>query len=383
VTDASGRDLVLALGTLRSPGWFDLTASLSAAGPITYPLHVRDLRLTPTGSDAVGDVAVENLRTDSGAVIESFARADGWWREAFAPDTAEAALAPTLLYTRGGEPSVDVPINLNSIILLPPPSSRPLPVLLATQTMAALGVSLGQPFPLHMDTVNVQLVPVGSFDEFPTHYPQREDLIVAPMASLLSRLGNQGATSPWANELWLKFPSADTAAVNTRVSADSTLLAASLGSDAETSAINDPLRVGLHDELGLGFIVALAVVVIGFGLHFLAAARTRSTQFAIMRANGVPQATLRRTVIAEQVVVLISGLVAGTAIGLALSWAVIPIFHLGTLPEDLTPPSVFVVDPLTLLAVVLGTGALALVMGRAVAGVGSRVDVMTTVRSLA
>ncbi len=153
------------------------------------------------------------------------------------------------------------------------------------------------------------------------------------MSSLLGRLGVQGATSPWANELWLRFPSSARAAVNAACPPNSTLLSSSLRTDAENAALSDPLRVGIDDELGLGFVVALAVVVVGFGLHFLAAARNRATQFAIMRANGVPQAALRRSLVAEQVVVLISGLVAGTAIGLALAWAVIPIFHLGACPR--------------------------------------------------
>ncbi len=383
ITDATGHDVTLAMGSLSAIGWSDRSVSLATAGPLTSPLHVRALRLTITGANAVGDVAVEGLRTDGGAVIESFARGDGWWQESFAPDTTEAALTPTRQRSRGGEASADIPVNLSSILLLPPPSSRPLPVLLASQTMASLGVGLGEPFPLHMDTVNVELVAVGSFDDFPTHYPQLEDLVVAPMDSLLGRLGNQGATSPWPNELWLSFPSRLTTAVSARVSVDSTLLTSALRSDAENAAVNDPLRVGLHDELGLGFIVALAVVVIGFGLHFLAAARNRVTQFAIMRANGVPRATLRRTLVLEQVVVLVTGLVAGTLIGLLLSWAAVPVFHLGTLPADVTPPSVFAVDVTTLVAVLLGSGAASLLIGGAVANTGSRVDVMSTVRSLA
>jgi hypothetical protein len=382
VTDASGRDIVVTMGTLGTTGWTTMTAALDGAGAIAYPVHVRGVRLVPTGSNAVGDVAVADLRTDAGTVVESFTTADGWWQEAFAPDTAEAPLKPSMVHTNAGQPSGDVAVDLQTVILLPPTSSRPLPVLLASQTMSALGVSIGQSFPLHMDTVDVQLVPVGSFDQFPTHYPQQEDLIVAPMSSLLSRLGNQGATSPWPNEMWLKVPPGDLATVNATVSGDATLLNASLLSDAESFALNDPLRVGLDDQLGLGFVVALAVVVIGFGLHFLAAARNRATQFAIMRANGVPQSTLRRSLVAEQVVVLTSGLVAGTAIGLALAWTVLPIFHLGTLPQDLTPPSVFHLDLLTLIGVVVGTAAVALIMGRAVAGAGSRVDVMATVRSL-
>jgi hypothetical protein len=380
ISDASGHTTILPLGTLGTAGWRDLTASLSASS-VTYPIRVRALRLVPTGN-ATGDVAVQDLRTDSGTVVEPFATADGWWQEAFAPDTAQGAVTPSALHLRNGRPSVDVPVNLQTIILQPPPASRPLPVLLASQTMAALGLSVGQPFPLHVDTVDVELVAVGSFDEFPTYYPARELLIVVPITSFLGRLGEQGATSPWANELWLSVPGSRAAAVDRTVTDNSTLLTSFARTDAENAALNDPLRVGLDTELGLGFIVALAVVVIGFALHFLAAARSRATQFAIMRANGVPELVLRRSLLAEQVVVLLSGLVAGTAIGLALGWAVLPIFNLGTLPEDLTPVSLFHVNPVTLLAVVLGTGAVAFAVGALVARAGSRVDVMTTVRSL-
>jgi hypothetical protein len=380
ISDASGRTAILPLGTLGTPGWRDLTASLSASS-VTYPIRVRALRMVPTGN-ATGDVAVQDLRTDSGTVVEPFATADGWWQEAFAPDTAQGVVTPSALHLRNGSPSVDVPVNLQTIILQPAPASRPLPVLLASQTMAALGLSVGQPFPLHVDTVDVELVAVGSFDEFPTYYPARELLIVVPITSFLGRLGEQGATSPWANELWLSVPGSRAAAVDRTLTANSTLLTSFTRTDAENAALNDPLRVGLDTELGLGFIVALAVVVIGFALHFLAAARSRATQFAIMRANGVPELVLRRSLVAEQVVVLLSGLVAGTAIGLALGWAVLPIFNLGTLPEDLTPLSLFHVNPVTLVAVVLGTGAVALAVGAVVARAGSRVDVMTTVRSL-
>jgi hypothetical protein len=383
ITDSANRDVLLPLGTLSTAGWRDMTASLTAAQrPATFPIRVRALRVVPTGAVG-GDVAVQDLRTDSGVILESFTTPDGWWQEAFAPDTAQGLADPSTLHVRGGRPSVDVSVDLQTVIIQPPPSRRPIPVLLAGPTLSALGLSIGQPFPLHIDTVDIELVAVGTFDTFPTYYPARESIIVVPLWSFLARLGNQGGTSPWANELWLSVPGGDAALVTSKLAADSTLLHTYLRSDAEGQALNDPLRVGLQDELGLGFIVALAVVVIGFGLHFLAAARNRATQFAIMRANGVPQAVLRRSLISEQVVVLLTGLVAGTVIGLATAWAVLPIFNLGTLPEDLTPPSVFHINPVTLLAVVLGTGGLALLMGQVVARRGARVDVMSSVRSLA
>jgi hypothetical protein len=382
VSDASDRRALLTMGTISAPGWTDLTASLTASPvPLTYPVRVRSLRVVPTGLGS-GDVAVQNLRTDAGTVVESFAAADGWWQETFAPDTAQAPLTPSALHTRNGSASVDVSVDLQAVILQPAPSSRPLPVLLATQTLADLGLSIGQSFPLHIDTVDIELVAVGSFDLFPTFYPTLEPLIVVPETSFLGRLGHEGGTSPWPDELWLSVPGAAAAPVQAALAADSTLLTSLRRNDAESQALNDPLRVGLQDELGLGFIVALAVVVIGFGLHFLAAARSRVTQFAIMRANGVPEATLRNSQLAEQVVVLLTGLASGLAIGLAAAWAVLPIFNLGILPADVTPASIFHVDLPTLAGVVLGTGALALAVGRGVAGVASRVDVMSTVRSL-
>ena len=90
---------------------------------------------------------------------------------------------------------------------MPPASSRPLPVLLASQSLADLGLSVGQPFPIHIETVNVELVAVGTFDEFPTYYPGSEDFLVVPMSSLLARMGRLGVVSPWANELWMSVPS--------------------------------------------------------------------------------------------------------------------------------------------------------------------------------
>lgn len=381
ISDSSGDIHALPLGTTANPGWNDLSASLT---DVSFPIRVRAIIISPTDIGVAGDVAFRNLRTDSGTIIESFDVTDGWWQEDFAPNPAVLAVNPTFTRTDEGQPSVDVPVDNEEVLLMPPASSRPLPVLLASQSMADLGVSIGQPFPIHIETVNIELVAVGSFDEFPTYYPGSEDFLVAPMSSLLSRMGRLGVVSPWANELWMSVPSGDAAAVTSKVNSDLTLLNTQLMTDtqARATALNDPLRSGFAQELGIGAVIALLVVVINFAMHFLAAARNRTTQYAIMRANGVPQSTLRNALIAEETAVLLSGLIAGTVIGLAVGWAVLPVFHLGNQPTDLVPPSLFHIDPLTLIAVVLGTGALALLTGVVVAGSGARVHVMTAIRAL-
>jgi hypothetical protein len=381
ISDSSGDMQDVPLGTAANPGWNDLSASLDG---VSLPIRVRALTISPTDIGVAGDIAVRNLRTDSGTIIEAFDIAHGWWDEDFAPNPAALPVTPTFVRTDQGQPSVDIPVDNEEVLLMPPASSRPLPVLLASQSMADLGLSIGQPFPIHIETVNIELVAVGSFDEFPTYYPGNEDFLVVPMSSLLARMGRLGVVSPWANELWMSVPSGDAAAVTSKVNSDLTLLNTELLTDAQarTTALNDPLRSGFAVELGIGALVALLVVVINFAMHFLAAARNRTTQYAIMRANGVPQSTLRNALIAEQIAVLISGLVAGTAIGLAVCWAVLPVFHLGDSPTDLIPPSLFHIDPLTLIAVVLGTGALSLLTGAVVAGRGARVHVMSAIRAL-
>ncbi|MGA7989248.1 MAG: ABC transporter permease [Candidatus Dormiibacterota bacterium] len=382
ISDAAGDVRDVPLGTAETPGWSDLTASLTN---VSFPIRVRALTISPTDVGVAGDVAIRNLRTDGGAVIESFDVTNGWWQEAFAPNPAALPVTPTFARTDEGQPSVDIPVDNEEVLVMPPASSRPLPVLIASQSMSDLGLTIGQPFPIHVETVNVELVAVGTFDEFPTYYPGSQDFLVLPMSSLLNRMGRLGVVSPWANELWMRVPSADAAAVTSKVNSDLTLLNTQLLTDAQAraTALNDPLRSGFAQELGIGALIALLVVVINFAMHFLAAARNRTTQYAIMRASGVPQSTLRNALVGEQVAVLISGLVTGTAIGLAVAWAVLPVFHLGNLPTDLIPPSLFRIDPLTLIGVVLGTGALSLLTGIVVAGRAAHVHVMTTIRTLA
>ena len=175
ITDASGDSRELTLGTTgATPGWNTLSVPLTGAHS---PIRVRALSLSPLDIGVAGDVALRNLKTDSGSVIESFATNDGWWQEDFAPNPAASPVVPSSTRTDAGQPTVDIPVDNQEVLLMPPPSSRPLPVLIASDSLAALGLSIGQSFPIHIESVNVELVAVGTFDEFPTYYPGSEDFL--------------------------------------------------------------------------------------------------------------------------------------------------------------------------------------------------------------
>jgi predicted lysophospholipase L1 biosynthesis ABC-type transport system permease subunit len=110
-------------------------------------------------------------------------------------------------------------------------------------------------------------------------------------------------------------------------------------------------------------VAALAMVVISFGLHFLAIGRGRVSESAIMQANGLPWRVVDQGLLAEQLVVLCHSLVVGGALGALLAWAILPVIQTSFLPADTIPPTVLSLDVTTLAA-----AAAALLAGAALVG---------------
>jgi ABC-type antimicrobial peptide transport system permease subunit len=151
----------------------------------------------------------------------------------------------------------------------------------------------------------------------------------------------------------------------------------------EAAAIEDPLRQSLHAELLIGFLAALAIVVVAFGLHFLAVTRGRVAEFAILQANGLPWRRVRRGLFAEQLILLAYGVLVGGAMGLLLSWLILPELHLGTAAGDLTPPTILVVDRVTALYAATGVALACLLAGQLAARLGGRFQLVGQLRDLA
>ena len=125
---------------------------------------------------------------------------------------------------------------------------------------------------------------------------------------------------------------------------------------------SDLIALELEANLLVGFAAALALAVAAFALHFLVATRGRRSEYAILDANGLSPGTIQRSLALEQSVLLLFSLVVGAALGLLVSWAVLPAIHLGGSREETVPPTlVSVSGPLTgaSLAAVLGLAMLA------------------------
>lgn len=381
LTDSNGLPSSAALGDLSFTGWKQLSAPIKVT---SYPLKLRSLLIESTGPRLTGAIAMSDLAGDA-TVFEKFEQPGGWWRETAGVATTIAALPTGPGQVRDGRQALGASVNLSSgpMLIRPPVGTKPLPALFSASTLEKLGIGLGRPFTLRIQSTDVPLTAVGTVDYFPTLYPG-DDFLLVPRIALLDRLTRGSEEGFYTNEMWLRV-AGPTSKVVSRIRDTMRGSVTELvdRQQLEAAALQDPLRQSLHAELLIGFLAALAIVVVGYGLHFLAVTRGRIAEFAILQANGLPWRKVRRGLLAEQVILLAYGLFVGAGMGLLLSWVVLPQLHLGTAASDLTPPTVLVVDRMT-----AGYAMAALVLGCVVAGqlaarLGGRFQLVRQLRELA
>ena len=380
---AAGRPRRATFGSLGFQGWSQLHAQLTGLSPADYPLRIRTIAIRGTGPRSTGEIALSDLRAGS-EVVDALATSGGWWHEIFGEF---GGVGPLQTSTRkhGDQPAVGLALDLTgarTVDLHPTPAGAPLPGIMSARTAQQLGIAVGQSFPLHIATNDVNVRLVATVDYFPTLYPGQDDFLVVPSESLAERLRALNAYV-YPNEAWIHVagsPAAASSAIATAMHGHTRLV------DRETlerAAVRSPLRLSLDAALVIGFAAALAMVVITFGLHFLAIARSRVSESAIMQANGLPWRVVDEGLLAEQIVVLTHGLFAGAVLGLALSIAILPVVQTSTLPADVIPPTVVTLDAPTLAGAAAALLVAAALVGRLAMRAAARFRLHEELRSLA
>jgi hypothetical protein len=359
---SAGRPVTARFGNLASQGWSSLQAPLDGFDSADYPLRLRTLALRPTGPRTDGEIALSGL-SSGGAVIDDFSAAGGWWLEN-AGEFGGVATIQRSPRTHQGQPAIGMQVNLTNreIDIHPKPAAAPLPGVMSSATARSLGLTVGQSFPLHIETNDIDVRLVGLTDYFPTLYPGQDDFLLVPLESLSERLRVLSAYV-YPNEAWMDVSGPTTTAARTAELATNAEGHSIDRDTLEGAALNSPLRLSLDAALVMGFLAAFAMVVIGFGLHFLAIARGRVSESAIMQANGLPWRVVDQGLLAEQVVVLCHGVVVGAALGGLLAAAILPVIQTSVLPADTIPPTIVTVDPRILIV-----AAVALLAGAALVG---------------
>ena len=389
LTDAHGLSCTCSFGTLAFTGEQVLTAPLTFAHPPAYPLRLRGMTLVATGGPNVtGDFSFGDLAAvgpdGTATTLEPFSAPAQWWHMSQGPVSDTADLLVNNAHPRAGGPTATATANLarGTLLIRPAPSDKPIPALVARPTLEKLGVKLNQAFPMHVDTAVVEVTAVGTVDYFPTLYPGVEDFLVLPRDTLLGRLGHEHYSLAWPNEAWLRVDGGSTARIESTLRKDPALLDVVNRSRVQQAALSNPLRLALQATLLIGFVAALGMAMIGFGLHFLLATRSRLSEYAILQANGLSPSTVRRSLMVEQLVLLFFSVLIGGVIAFVLSWAILPAVQIGTSISDIVPPTVLTIDPLTASGVVLLVAAFGVLAGFLISRFGSRFDLVEELRLL-
>jgi putative ABC transport system permease protein len=194
---------------------------------------------------------------------------------------------------------------------------------------------------------------VGSFDLFPTWYPEGGTMIVGNLEELFLRAGAE-----YPHEVWLGTRrDADPEAVAYTVRGFSILLDQqadqsklvqnglnTIVRDWSSSELNiraeqrRPERQGLFGLLSVGFVSSALLTVLGFLLYALFSFRRRFIEMGMLRAIGLSIQQMTSLLAAELAFLVLLGIGVGTALGVFASRLFVPFLQIGASAQSQYPP---------------------------------------------
>jgi putative ABC transport system permease protein len=210
-------------------------------------------------------------------------------------------------------------------------------VLLSARTVSAYNLLLGQEIRLQINALNEwyeTTVPiVGVLDFFPTLNPNEGFFLITNIDPIFETVGTE-----LPHDVWLSLqPTADPQAVRTAVNElgfpvlqwrdPDTLLQAAQGA---------PSRRGVLGFLSVGFIASILLTVVSAIIQSTASFRAQVTQLGSLRAMGLGGAAVASYLVVLQGMIASSGILSGTAIGIATTLLFLPLLDFsGGLPPYL------------------------------------------------
>jgi putative ABC transport system permease protein len=323
----SGADLRLVEGEDGIPQYDRIAAPLAD-----------HLALLPGAKDGmnvfrtIGTIPLSNLRFPDVATLaidSTKFTSLSYWRPDFANQTPEA---------------------LMRLLRQPVPQQDALPAIVDDRLFEAAHLQLGGNVDIQLGAkLNANFIVMGTFHYFPT-LDTSSYALVSDVNVLLKTLKNGNPLNQtMPNEVWLKLapnaPAYTSAMVTNHFLHNPQHKQVIVGiqelydrSELATSLRNDPLHFSISGALSLDFVVAALLSVIGFVVLFYLIAQRRSFEFGVLRAMGLSLRQLAGSLAWEQVTVLLSAVVLGVSLGLAVSTAVLPALATDDQGRPLLPP---------------------------------------------
>ncbi len=101
---------------------------------------------------------------------------------------------------------------------------------------------------------------------------------------------------------------------------------------------NDALLQGTNGALTLGFLVTMAIAMIGFNIYWVLSIRGRELQFGILRAIGMTQKKVIGILVCEQIMISLVAVLVGVLIGSLTSQLYVPLLSIVYSASEQVPP---------------------------------------------
>ena len=213
-------------------------------------------------------------------------------------------------------------------------------VLVPNSLLNGSTLRVGDPirYSLKLGSREVELggIVVGSFDYFPTWYPSEEELLlVGNLTNVFEAAGGESLYHVWAeSDGTIEAEAFRQELLDQQLFGTTWDEARPLVADVQSQ----PQRQGLFGLLSVGFITSALLTVLGFFLYALFSLQQRTVEIGILRAVGLSRSKMIRLVAWELVLLIASGLLLGTVLGVLVSQQFIPFLQTGNGISQLAPP---------------------------------------------
>jgi hypothetical protein len=262
-----------------------------------------------------------------------------------------------------------------------PPDPEHLPAVVGQRFLELSGAAVGEEVAASVSGQRVTLAIIGVTDQFPSLDPSEPFAIVDATTLERSRQATTGqvvATKEW----WLSVDPAAAPAVEDALRAAPIAATEVVGRASLTRSLaSDPVSLGIVGALALGALAALVFASIGFVVSATVTSSERVTEFAILRALGLSARELSAWVSLENAFLLVFGLVAGSFLGVVLSWLVLPFATLTETGEAAVPAPDIVVPWAAMAPLYAAAGVLFVITVTIVTRQVRRAGISTVLRS--
>nr|WP_233711522.1 ABC transporter permease [Lederbergia citrisecunda] len=222
-------------------------------------------------------------------------------------------------------------------------AKEPSAVLVSTKAAEALDLKQGDYISMQWAGSDYgEFVVYGIIDYWPSFNPLEKSLenksegalIVANLPYVQNMLGLE----PY--EVWLKMKP-DTSRAEFYQEVKDAKIPVMVMNDVNpqiTDLKNGALLLGLNGTMTLGFLISLLISFIGFLLYWVLTIKSRTLQYGIYRAMGIPMPKLIGILVSEQLLTSGVACILGIIVGGVTSQLYVPLFKLSMNVRDLMPP---------------------------------------------